>query len=186
MRSKDTSSFSRELDAAGWRRPSLARCPLLRTVLVYLGRARLPLGRGRCPSNNGRLPSTKRSHYGRIVAHLFADWGPLRPSLLFSGAAKRRRDHSCKRLFPPFALSFGAAAAEGNLILVVVVVVVAPRVKEDRSWRRVKLIALCVHRTLRPSLRDSLDPQRNHAMPSAQTDGGARADRRQGGAGLQE
>ena len=98
-----------------------------------------------------------RSNYGRIVAHLFADWGPPRTPLVRAlRCGERRRDHSCERLFPPFARSFGAA--EGNRILAVVIEGKRrtstsgqsrerKRVKTDRSH--------CVFLALCP-LRDSL------------------------------
>ena len=127
--------------------------------MVYLGRARPPLT---------RLASTGegRSNYGRIVAHLFADWGPPRTPLVRAlRCGERRRDHSCERLFPPFARSFGAGAgatvAEGNRILAVVIEGrrrtstsgqsrERKRVKTDRSH--------CVFLALCP-LRDSLSEE---------------------------
>ena len=123
--------------------------------MVYLGRARPPLT---------PLPSTGR---GRGPIQLWQDCrAPVRrlgptsdPAARALRCGERRRDHSCERLFPPFARSFGAA--EGNRILAVVIEGKRrtstsgqsrerKRVKTDRSH--------CVFLALCP-LRDSLSEE---------------------------
>ena len=72
----------------------------------------------RCPANDGRLPPADRSNYGRIVAHLFADWGPLRPpavsQLRFGDAASRSLMRTTLSFFRPFFRRGGGDGGGGG------------------------------------------------------------------------
>ena len=128
-------------------------------MLVYLGRAKPPLT---------RLPAT-----GRGPIQLWQDCrapvrrlGPASDPARALRCGERRRDHSCERLFPPFARSFVAAAvataAEGNRVLAVVFVVIEGRRRSSGQRRERKGVKTdhshCVFLALCP-LRDSLSEE---------------------------